>query len=223
MTAAERAADSMTTLSFAGDGDTFLAHIEATVQQRGTVLAHRYLTVTADDGALWQGEELRFADETLVFLQAAGHGGTAGVQLVAAADVTDAALTTLPLPTVAVAPQQSTAPLVSFVRARLVEPGAAVNRWTFDVTISYPDTGWTDYADGWHIESPDGAILGTRVLLHPHVEEQPFTRSLSAVDIPTELTTVLIRSHDLIGGYSSDPVAIPLEAAAVTERYELIR
>ncbi|MEZ4582876.1 MAG: hypothetical protein R3A10_14775 [Caldilineaceae bacterium] len=42
------------------------------------------------------------------------------------------------------------------------------------MTLAYPDTGWDDYADGWHVATPAGEILGTR--LHPHVNEQPFTQ-----------------------------------------------
>jgi len=49
----------------------------------------------------------------------------------------------------------------------------------FDVTLSHADTGWEDYADGWRVELEDGTVLGTRVLGHPHVNEQPFTRSAS--------------------------------------------
>ena len=43
----------------------------------------------------------------------------------------------------------------------------------------HPDTGWDDYADGWRVLDMDGNELGMRVLHHPHVDEQPFTRSLS--------------------------------------------
>ena len=38
-------------------------------------------------------------------------------------------------------------------------------------------TGWEHYANKWDVVGPDDTILGTRVLLHPHVNEQPFTRS----------------------------------------------
>jgi len=48
-----------------------------------------------------------------------------------------------------------------------------------DVTLVHPDTGWDHYADGWRVEDADGNVLGLRVLGHPHVNEQPFTRSLS--------------------------------------------
>ncbi len=214
---------SVTALSFAGDGDTFLAYIEATLQQKGVPLSHRYLTVTAADGTLWQGESALFAEESLFFLQAAQRGGATAIQVTADAGMDETALATIALPAFTEQPQNSPAPLVPFVRARLVEPGTELNRWRFDVTISYPDTGWTDYADGWHVETPDGVILGTRVLLHPHVGEQPFTRTLSDVRIPTDLTTVLIRSHDLVSGYSPDAVAIPLDVATVTAGYEVIR
>ncbi|KUF10633.1 hypothetical protein [Pseudoponticoccus marisrubri] len=50
--------------------------------------------------------------------------------------------------------------------------------WRVSVTLSHPDTGWDHYADGWRIEDDAGHDLGTRVLHHPHVNEQPFTRSL---------------------------------------------
>ena len=68
----------------------------------------------------------------------------------------------------------------------------------FDVTLSHQDTGWKHYADKWEILGPDGSILGTRKLLHPHVDEQPFTRSLSGVKIPANITEVSVRGHDSI-------------------------
>jgi len=56
--------------------------------------------------------------------------------------------------------------------------------YRFDVTVRHADEGWKHYADRWDVLAPDGTVLGTRVLLHPHVNEQPFTRSLSGVTIP---------------------------------------
>ncbi|MEM6407132.1 MAG: hypothetical protein AAF700_01810 [Pseudomonadota bacterium] len=74
--------------------------------------------------------------------------------------------------------------------------------WTFEVTISHPDTGWDHYADGWAVLAPDGTELGYRKLHHPHENEQPFTRSLSGVAIPDNLTEVKIRAHDSVHGWS---------------------
>ena len=75
--------------------------------------------------------------------------------------------------------------------------------WTFDVTIRHGDTGWDDYADGWRILDADGNELGMRNLAHPHVDEQPFTRSLSGVRIPDGVSEVGVQASDTVGGWSS--------------------
>lgn len=71
---------------------------------------------------------------------------------------------------------------------------------SFAVTLRNADTGWEHYANRFEILSPDGEVLGTRVLHHPHVNEQPFTRSLSGVKIPTNLKTVQVRGNDSVHG-----------------------
>ena len=78
------------------------------------------------------------------------------------------------------------------------------------VTLSQPDTGWDDYADGWEVLDADGNRLGYRELLHPHVNEQPFTRSLSGVGIPDDATVVYIRARDSVGGWSEDLYEVQL-------------
>ena len=87
-------------------------------------------------------------------------------------------------------------------------PGAS--GWRVDVTILHPDTGWDDYADGWRIEAPDGTILGERPLAHPHVEEQPFTRSLSGVAIPRGLDRVAIRARTNVEGWGDETFLLTL-------------
>ena len=84
------------------------------------------------------------------------------------------------------------------------------SEWRFDVTLSHGDTGWDDYADGWRIELEDGKILGTRELLHPHVNEQPFTRSLSSVDIPANVATVYVRARTNVDGWGQAREAFDL-------------
>ncbi|WP_166418889.1 hypothetical protein [Cochlodiniinecator piscidefendens] len=74
--------------------------------------------------------------------------------------------------------------------------------WRFDVTLRHADTGWDDYADGWRVEAEGGTVLGTRVLGHPHVNEQPFTRSQSGIEIPTAAQQVFIRTRTLTGGWA---------------------
>lgn len=69
------------------------------------------------------------------------------------------------------------------------------------VTILHGDTGWDHYADGWRIEDADGQVLGTRILAHPHVNEQPFTRSLQISDLPD---LFYVRSRCIVDGWSQD-------------------
>ena len=70
--------------------------------------------------------------------------------------------------------------------------------WRFDVTVAHEDTGWEHYANRWEVLAPDGSVLGTRVLLHPHETEQPFTRSLGGVVVPEGLDAVIVRAHDSV-------------------------
>ena len=82
--------------------------------------------------------------------------------------------------------------------------------WTFDVTVRHDDTGWDHYADKWEVVGPDGQVLATRVLLHPHENEQPFTRSLDGVVIPPGVNVVTVRAHDKVHGYGGTEVMISI-------------
>lgn len=104
---------------------------------------------------------------------------------------------------------------VEFVRA--IKNG---DTWTFHVTVAHPDTGWEDYADGWDVVLPDGTVLKrnpddpfTRLLLHPHETEQPFTRSQSGLVIPDDVTQVTVRAHDLVDGFGGATVTVDLTQA----------
>ena len=81
-----------------------------------------------------------------------------------------------------------------------VEVSEADGRFTMRVTISSPDTGCDRYADWWEVLSEDGALLYRRVLLHSHVDEQPFTRSGGPVEVPAD-HPVIVRAHLNSGGY----------------------
>ncbi|MGB1286837.1 MAG: hypothetical protein ACPG7F_09915 [Aggregatilineales bacterium] len=101
---------------------------------------------------------------------------------------------------------------VEFVRA--IQQG---DTWTFHVTVRHEDTGWDDYADGWDVVLPDGTVLKsnaddvfTRLLLHPHETEQPFTRSQSGLVIPDGITSVTVRAHDLVNGFGGQEVVVGL-------------
>ena len=82
--------------------------------------------------------------------------------------------------------------------------------YSFSVTIAHPDTGWDHYADAFQVYSPEGEMLGERVLLHPHEDEQPFTRSLTGVIIPEGIISVEIRARDNLGEFSEENPVVPL-------------
>ncbi|MFQ5657177.1 MAG: hypothetical protein ACE5G5_06525 [Candidatus Methylomirabilales bacterium] len=75
-----------------------------------------------------------------------------------------------------------------------------VRTYTLHVAVRHDDEGWEHYADRWEVVAPDGKVLAKRTLYHPHVEEQPFTRSLNSLVIPEGITRVRVRAHDKVHG-----------------------
>ncbi len=82
--------------------------------------------------------------------------------------------------------------------------------WRFDVPLRHADEGWDHYADKWDIVAPDGRVLGTRVLAHPHLDEQPFTRS-HGVQVPKDVDKVSVRAHDKVHGYGGAEMTVALK------------
>ena len=105
---------------------------------------------------------------------------------------------------------------VLFVRA-VQDP--ELNSWTFHVMVQHPDTGWDDYADGWDVVLPDSTVIKpdpeipyTRLLLHPHEAEQPFTRSQNGILIPNGITKIKVRAHDLVAGFGGGEIIVDLNS-----------
>lgn len=82
--------------------------------------------------------------------------------------------------------------------------------WAIEVTIRHDDAGWDHFADGWEVLDLNGRRLGYRKLHHPHVNEQPFTRSLRGVMIPDGTRSVMIRAHCSEHGWSEHMVRVDL-------------
>ncbi len=114
---------------------------------------------------------------------------------------------------------------VVFVSARL----DGTHTWTFAVTVQHPDKGWEDYADGWDVVLPDGSILKpdpespfTRLLLHPHDTEQPFTRSQGNIIITEDVKFVTVRAHDLVDGFGGKEIVVDLTVES-SQGFEVLR
>ncbi|MDJ0959491.1 MAG: hypothetical protein QNJ88_02455 [Acidimicrobiia bacterium] len=91
-----------------------------------------------------------------------------------------------------------------------VDVSGAASGYTFSVTVSSTETGWDKYADAWVVKDVDGTVYGERVLAHPHVEEQPFTRSLSGVAVPDDVAEVVVAARDSLLGFCGDEMTVQL-------------
>ena len=99
---------------------------------------------------------------------------------------------------------------VVFVKATFESKGT----WRFDVSVKHNDEGWDHYANRWEVVDPNSlAVLGERVLVHPHDNEQPFTRSASGVAIPAAATKVLIRAKCNLHGFDGQAITVDLDSS----------
>lgn len=81
--------------------------------------------------------------------------------------------------------------------------------WRVDVTVSHADTGWDHYANGWRVLDAEGTELGFRELLHPHEQEQPFTRGLT-LTIPPSVSAIRVQAIDILHGEGEISEAVPV-------------
>ena len=76
-------------------------------------------------------------------------------------------------------------------KARVLKATANVGgSYTFSVTVAHAYSGWKHYADKFEVLAADGTVLETRILYHPHVDEQPFTCGSTVISIPAGITSV---------------------------------
>lgn len=94
--------------------------------------------------------------------------------------------------------------------------------WRANVTLKHGDTGWEHYADAWRLVDATGKLIGTRVLYHPHVNEQPFTRSLNNIKIPSGTDIIFVEAHDKQHGWGPQRVKVDLSTSS-GDRYHIRR
>lgn len=104
-------------------------------------------------------------------------------------------------------------PDLKYAQVRQVELRESGDRvYHVSVTLRHADSGWDHYADLWQVvDDETGEVLGERRLAHPHTNEQPFTRSLSRVEIPEGVEVIRIRAKCNQHGYEGKQVRIPLD------------
>lgn len=102
--------------------------------------------------------------------------------------------------------QEQRFPDVLKVNVKEASPGV----FNFDATISSPYDTPSRYADGFHVSTMEGKVLGERTLWHDHQSEQPFTRDLYGVKIPEGITKVVVQARDQKYGYGGKVVEVKL-------------
>ena len=93
------------------------------------------------------------------------------------------------------------------LQAKATRSGA---KWSFSVTVQHADEGWDHFADRWEVLTLEGELLATRVLAHPQVGEQPFTRGIAGIEIPEGTKEVVVRARDSVHGYGGKEVNFKL-------------
>ncbi len=88
--------------------------------------------------------------------------------------------------------------------------GRAADVFDFDVTVSSPYDSPRRYADAFRVMGKDGHVYGERKLLHDHAGEQPFTRDLYGVRIPSAVRSVVVQARDMKHGYGGKTIEVAL-------------
>ena len=84
--------------------------------------------------------------------------------------------------------------------------------YTMGATVRHADAGWDDYANVINFAG-ENVQNGLRELLHPHDNEQPFTRSKSGVTASGE---VRVSANDNVDGEDGTTVTLELDSEMFT-------
>lgn len=102
---------------------------------------------------------------------------------------------------------------INFAQVEFVEVKQSSDKnWCFNTRVRHQDDGWDHYANAWQVHDMNGKLLAERVLFHPHENEQPFTRSLCNIDIPENVTKVVVSAQCEQHGLGGQVVLVDLTA-----------
>lgn len=82
--------------------------------------------------------------------------------------------------------------------------------WCFDTQVRHKDEGWDHYANSWQVTDLQGNKIAERILAHPHDNEQPFTRSLCNIQIPKNLSSVVVSAKCNQHGFAGQAIKVNL-------------
>ncbi len=119
------------------------------------------------------------------------------------------AATSAPVPTTGAPSDVSDALFPDVLAATATMSGEGT--WVFSATVSSPYDSPGRYADAWRVLAPDGTELGVRELAHDHASEQPFTRTLSGVVVPSGVDVVTVEGRDQVNGWGGATVEVELQ------------
>lgn len=91
---------------------------------------------------------------------------------------------------------------------------SAGDAWRLSATLSSPYDTPERYADAFRAIAEDGTVLGVRELAHDHADEQPFTRSLTGLEIPDDVARITVEGRDLVHGWGGDTVEVEVPSRA---------
>ncbi|MEO1093544.1 MAG: hypothetical protein AAFX01_01425 [Cyanobacteria bacterium J06638_28] len=109
-----------------------------------------------------------------------------------------------PQTTTPVAPSETVSSATANDEAQVtaVTASGEPDAYTFAVTVQSTETGCDQYANWWEVVTPEGELIYRRILVHSHVDEQPFRRTGGPVIIQPE-TAVIVRAHMDPQGYGT--------------------
>ncbi len=135
--------------------------------------------------------------------------GCASDTLGSATPDTAPAATSAPVPTTGAPSDVSDALFPDVLAATATMSGEGT--WLFSATVSSPYDSPGRYADAWRVLAPNGTELGLRELAHDHASEQPFTRTLSGVVVPSGVDVVTVEGRDQVNGWGGATVEVELQ------------
>lgn len=100
---------------------------------------------------------------------------------------------------------------------RAVDVSTSEGTYRLHVKVESYDTGCDNYADWWEVLDARHQLLYRRILVHSHVNEQPFTRSGLVANLQKD-QRVFIRVHKNVDGYGKN-----IFVGSISERFSELK